>query len=664
MKKIIVRGPALTRSGYGTQTRFALRSLRKHQDEFDIYLTTTNWGQTGWIWEDDEERRWLDSLLAKTIEYMHSGGKFDMSLQVTIPGEFEKMADVNIGYTAGIESTKIAPEWIERCNMMDRVIVVSNHAKYGFDNSSYTAKNNQTGEEITDYRVVKPVIPVNYPVLEFEPAKIDLDLPNDFNFLVVAQWSPRKNIADTIKWWVEEFIDKEVGLVLKLNIRDNSTMDRFLTEKKLKELLDNYPKRKCSIHLLHGDMSDEEMTALYQHPKVKCIVSLAHGEGFGLPLFEAAYNGLPILAPLWSGYCDFCYIPKKEKKSGKIKQRPAISKVEYEIRQIQDEAVWDGVLVKDSMWCYPKQGDYKMKLREMINEYARFESQAKKLQQQVLKQFGGDVQYDAFAEAVFGQPMTKIEVEDLPRVSLITSVFKGKEHLEEFFTDITNQTIWEKCELLMVHPKTSPDYADEKKIIDKYRRKHDNIKYKSIKEDPGVYGCWNIAVKMATGTLMTNCNLDDRRAPDCLEKQAKFLVRDETVDLVYIDSLITEKAHETFANNSSEGRRYNFDKFSIEAMLRGNLPHNNPMWRASLHAEFGEFSEDYFSCSDWDFWLRCCFGGKKFAKLDEVLGLYYMNPVGLSTNKDTERAKVKQEMEVFKKYQRRFMAGDYVRAEV
>ena len=28
-KKIIVRGPALSQSGYGEQTRFALRSLRK-----------------------------------------------------------------------------------------------------------------------------------------------------------------------------------------------------------------------------------------------------------------------------------------------------------------------------------------------------------------------------------------------------------------------------------------------------------------------------------------------------------------------------------------------------------------------------------------------------------------------------------------------------------
>ena len=37
-KKVILRGPLLTRSGYGEQARFALRSLRSREDLFDIYI--------------------------------------------------------------------------------------------------------------------------------------------------------------------------------------------------------------------------------------------------------------------------------------------------------------------------------------------------------------------------------------------------------------------------------------------------------------------------------------------------------------------------------------------------------------------------------------------------------------------------------------------------
>ena len=52
MTKIIVRGPALSRSGYGEHTRFLLRSLRKHEDKLDIYILNVPWGQTGWVWQD------------------------------------------------------------------------------------------------------------------------------------------------------------------------------------------------------------------------------------------------------------------------------------------------------------------------------------------------------------------------------------------------------------------------------------------------------------------------------------------------------------------------------------------------------------------------------------------------------------------------------------
>ena len=45
-KKVLVRGPALTRSGYGEHTRFVLRSLRTYEDKFDIYLIAVNWGHT------------------------------------------------------------------------------------------------------------------------------------------------------------------------------------------------------------------------------------------------------------------------------------------------------------------------------------------------------------------------------------------------------------------------------------------------------------------------------------------------------------------------------------------------------------------------------------------------------------------------------------------
>ena len=90
-------------------------------------------------------------------------------------------------------------------------------------------------------------------------------------------------------------------------------------------------------------------------------------------------------------------------------------------------------------------------------------------------------------------------------------------------------------------------------------------------------------------------------------------------------------------------------------MLQGNLPHNNPMWKKKLHDDFGYFEEKYNSAADWDMWLKCALGGSKFMKLNEILGIYYYNPKGISTNPENNDWKRKEELEIYKKYQKVYM---------
>ena len=290
---------------------------------------------------------------------------------------------------------------------MDKVITISSHSKDVFERTTYKGVNKHTGQEMV-LSSHTPIEVVHYPVKTFEKTKLNLRLKTDFNFLTVAQWGPRKNLQNTIKWFVEEFIDRDVGLVVKTFAAGNSLLDRREAEKRLTNMLNEYPQRECKVYLLHGDMSDEEMHSLYTHPKIKALVSLTHGEGFGLPLFEAAYSGLPVIAPNWSGHCDFLYMPSKNKK-GQIKNRPFFAKVDYDLSPIQKEAHWEGVLQPDSMWCYAQQGSYKMRLREMVKDYSRFKSQAKKLQKYVVENFSAENQYKKFANCIVDENYSDME---------------------------------------------------------------------------------------------------------------------------------------------------------------------------------------------------------------------------------------------------------------
>ena len=155
-----------------------------------------------------QRRKWIDSLLQKTIEYNQAGGRFDMSIQVTIPMEWQKLAPYNIGVTAGIETTRLSNEWVKSSMGMDKIIVISEHAKYAFDHTSIVVKDEATQKTHT-VKVTTPIDIVGYPVKKIQPAPIKLDLRDEINFLTVGTWIPRKNLENTIKWFVEEFYDLE-----------------------------------------------------------------------------------------------------------------------------------------------------------------------------------------------------------------------------------------------------------------------------------------------------------------------------------------------------------------------------------------------------------------------------------------------------------------------
>lgn len=380
MKKVLLIAPVMSRSGYGEMGRFALRSMISNPD-IDLYVHNINWGKTGWIWKDDSERKLIDSLLQKTALYRQNGGQFDASVQCTVPNEWQKLTPHDIGYTAGIETDRVAGEWLIKGNVMDKIITISEHSKEVYKNTSYDATDNNTGQLVKDYKCTTPIDSIGFPMKDLETAEMELNLRHDFNFLCVAQMGPRKNVAAVLNNFIDAFKDKEVGLVMKLNGANDSIMDYHNTKSMFNDVSQAAKKEgwKCSINLLHGNLTDEQMQGLYQHPKIKSFVSFTHGEGFGLPMYEAVCNELPVVATDWSGHLDFLTVKKDLNPEGKLKggktrgkittRQKMFAAVEYELKQVQKAAVWNGVIRQESKWAFIDDEDAKAKMLDVYENY-------------------------------------------------------------------------------------------------------------------------------------------------------------------------------------------------------------------------------------------------------------------------------------------------------
>ncbi len=361
-KLMLICAPVTSRSGYGAHARDLVKSFMKHK-KYDIRIADVPWGdcpRNALDKNNPEDKKMLDCILKQpNLERQP-----DIYVDIRIPNEFQLNGKINIGITAGIETTAVSQKWIEGCNRMDLVIVPSEHSKSGFVNSTYDKIQNMPDgqqQKIGEFKLEKPMEVLFEGVDEnvFKPlTKDEIDteffdwlndeVPEKHAFLFVGQWckgnfgEDRKDIGRTIKLFYETFANrkgKKPALILKTSGATFSIMDREDCLRKINEIKSQFPKDfdLPNVYLLHGDMSQTELNYLYNHPKCKAMVSFTHGEGFGRPLLEASMTGLPIIVSSWSGHLDFLNPQNCILLPGKLNKVPP-------------GAVWEDIVIPESQW--------------------------------------------------------------------------------------------------------------------------------------------------------------------------------------------------------------------------------------------------------------------------------------------------------------------------
>ena len=130
------------------------------------------------------------------------------------------------------------------------------------------------------------------------------------------------------------------------------------------------------------------------------MINIAHGEGFGLPIFEAAYSGLPVIAPAWSGHVDFLYAPVTNAKSKKTTVKPLFEKVAFDIKPVSPEAHWEGVITSDSNWCYPRKDKFQKAMRSVYDGYNAKKKMAEELQSYIKEEFDMTKKYQDIVNTI------------------------------------------------------------------------------------------------------------------------------------------------------------------------------------------------------------------------------------------------------------------------
>ena len=303
IKKVLLKGPILTNSGYGVHTRQVFKALCTRKD-IDLYILPTNWGNTSWILDRDFD----NGLIGKIFDICtksKSNISFDESYQVLIPNEWQILANKNIGITAGFEADIVKKTWLNKVNQMDSIIVPSEFTRNAFVKTSQNCGINITSE-------IEVINEWYYD--DFDNIVLDNDIFSNLkynkNILIMGQitsnspTSDRKNILKTIEIALEfANKNKDVGLLLKIN---NGKYSNFETEK-IKNLirlyLEDYNSDKITI--LSGSLNLKDLKQLYSSSKIMCMLSGTRAEGWGLPFVEAAYCSLPIVATKYSSYLEF-----------------------------------------------------------------------------------------------------------------------------------------------------------------------------------------------------------------------------------------------------------------------------------------------------------------------------------------------------------------------
>ena len=87
-----------------------------------------------------------------------------------------------------------------------------------------------------------------------------------------------------------------------------------------------------------------------------------------------------------------------------VKIKKLFAKVDFDLKPVPEHAWWEHIVVKNSMWAYPKENSFKRQMRNMFKNHGMYKKWSNSLKEQI---------EDSHSEQEIYKLMSKEILEDL-----------------------------------------------------------------------------------------------------------------------------------------------------------------------------------------------------------------------------------------------------------
>jgi hypothetical protein len=196
----------------------------------------------------------------------------------------------------------------------------------------------------------------------------------------------------------------------------------------------------------------------------------------------------------------------------------------------------------------------------------------------------------------------------------MVSIYNSGDWLENRIKNLLQSSVANDLEIWCVNAN-SPDPRD-----DEIPKDFPEVTYVKLDKKLTVYDTWNFIIRSSKSEFITNANTDDLIHPQGYQKLIKVL-DDSDCGFAYPSWYCTATPNQTWPTLTDidpGGKPGNFAG-NIETAGVGHFP----VWRRSLHADFGLFDPEFKALGDADWWSRCYLvGNVKFQWVNELLACY------------------------------------------